>query len=215
MIERLKMAKDKQKKSKKSLLQQNSETLEKVEDSAHRIWLAGLGAFYKAEKEGEKLFESLVKQGASVEEQYRAYMLGSVKKAASATASTIELMERMFEERMAQAIARVPAPAAESMDAVVKQMNELRSSILGLLGVSTGAPATEEKAAAGKTPSRKAPARKTTAKKSAAKKVSTKKKAVAKKKVTAKKKVARKTAARKKVTEKTATGSTAQPAGSD
>ena len=197
------MAKDKQKKAKKNLLEQNTEVLEHIEDSAHRIWLAGLGAFYKAEKEGEKLFDSLVKQGASVEEQYRAHLIGSVKKAASTTASTIELMEQMFEKRMAEAIARVPAPAAESMDAVVKQMNELRSSILGLLGVSTDAPAAEEKT----------PVKKTTARKKTAAKKTTAKKAAAKKKVTAKKKVVRKTTAKKKVSRKPVAKTASKEAG--
>jgi poly(hydroxyalkanoate) granule-associated protein len=139
------MAKQEKNKAKKKLAEQESETLEKIEDSAHKIWLAGLGAFSKAEQEGEKLFKSLVKQGASVEEQYREYLFGSVKKAASTTAGTIDFMEKMFEKRMAEAIARIPAPAAESMDAVVKQMNDLRRSILGLMGVSTKAPATPKK----------------------------------------------------------------------
>ena len=134
------MAKDKQKKGKGKSAERNSDSLENIEDSAHKIWLAGLGAFSKAEKEGEKLFASLVKQGTSVEEQYREYLVGTVKKAASTTTSTIDFMEKMFEQRMAEAIARLPAPAAESMDAVVKQMNHLRSSILGLMGVASGAP---------------------------------------------------------------------------
>ena len=197
------MAKDKQKKSKKNLLEQNSEVLEQIEDSAHRIWLAGLGAFYRAEKEGEKLFDSLVKQGASVEEQYRAHLMGSVKKAASTTASTIELMEQMIEKRMAEAIARVPAPAAESMDAVVKQMNELRSSILGLLGVSTAAPAGEGNPAAAKPAAGKAPAAKAPAKKTVTKKAAPKKKVA--RKTSTKKKVAR-TSTKKKVTKKPAAG---------
>jgi poly(hydroxyalkanoate) granule-associated protein len=35
--------------------------------SAHRIWLAGLGAFAAAEEEGEKLFDRLVDRGRGVE----------------------------------------------------------------------------------------------------------------------------------------------------
>jgi len=168
------MAKQKQSKGKKNLTKEELDALDKIEDSAHRIWLAGLGAFSKAEQEGEKLFNSLVKQGSSVEEQYRQHLVGSVRKAASTAASTIEFMESMFEKRLSEAITRVQSPAADSMDAVVKQMGELRRSILGLMGVSPEGPAT---------------------------KPGTAKKKVVKKKVT-KKKVAKKTVAKKKVTRK-------------
>ena len=36
-----------------------------VKESAQQIWLAGLGAFAKAQEEGSKVFEALVKEGAS------------------------------------------------------------------------------------------------------------------------------------------------------
>jgi len=34
-----------------------------IRDSANQIWLAGLGTFAKAQKEGGKIFEALVKEG--------------------------------------------------------------------------------------------------------------------------------------------------------
>ena len=34
-----------------------------IKDSASQIWLAGLGAFAKAQEEGGKVFEALVKEG--------------------------------------------------------------------------------------------------------------------------------------------------------
>ena len=36
-----------------------------VKDSAQQIWQAGLGAFTRAQAEGSKAFESLVKEGVS------------------------------------------------------------------------------------------------------------------------------------------------------
>lgn len=38
-----------------------------VRDNAHRVFLAGLGAFVMAEEEGSKLFDKLVKKGRKVE----------------------------------------------------------------------------------------------------------------------------------------------------
>ena len=37
-----------------------------IRDSATQIWLAGLGAFAKAQKEGGKFFDTLVKEGEAV-----------------------------------------------------------------------------------------------------------------------------------------------------
>ena len=183
------MAKHKQKKEKKSQTERELDALEKIEDSAHKIWLAGLGAFSKAEQEGGKLFKSLVKEGASVEEQYRKHLVGSVKKAASTTASTIDFMEEMFEKRMSEVIDRVQKPAADSMEAIVKQMGDLRSSILGLMGLPSETPAAKS------TPTRKKAVKKKAVKKKVAKKKAATKKTI-KKKVTSKRPTAR-TAAKK------------------
>ena len=43
-----------------------------IRESANRIWLAGLGAFAKTQEEGEKLFQSLVKEGETVEKRAKA-----------------------------------------------------------------------------------------------------------------------------------------------
>jgi poly(hydroxyalkanoate) granule-associated protein len=37
---------------------------QRMKDSAQHIWLAGLGAFAKAQEEGSKVFENLVKEGS-------------------------------------------------------------------------------------------------------------------------------------------------------
>ena len=43
-----------------------------VLESSHQIWLAGLGAFAKAQGGGAKVFETLVKQGEGLEAKTRA-----------------------------------------------------------------------------------------------------------------------------------------------
>ena len=42
-----------------------------IRESATQIWLAGLGAFAKAQEEGGKVFEALVKEGESVQDRAR------------------------------------------------------------------------------------------------------------------------------------------------
>ena len=41
----------------------------KIRESANQIWLAGLGAFSKAQQEGTKMFETLVEEGEKVQER--------------------------------------------------------------------------------------------------------------------------------------------------
>jgi poly(hydroxyalkanoate) granule-associated protein len=40
-----------------------------IKESAHQIWLAGLGAFAKTQEEGRKVFEALVKEGSSIQKR--------------------------------------------------------------------------------------------------------------------------------------------------
>ena len=40
-----------------------------VKDSAQEIWLAGLGAFSKAQEEGQKVFKALVREGTSIQQR--------------------------------------------------------------------------------------------------------------------------------------------------
>ena len=40
-----------------------------VKDSAQQIWLAGMGAFSKAQEEGGKVFEALVKEGMTLQKK--------------------------------------------------------------------------------------------------------------------------------------------------
>ena len=45
-------------------------------ESAQQIWLAGVGAFGRAQAEGAKLFEALVKEGLSLEKTARGFAGG-------------------------------------------------------------------------------------------------------------------------------------------
>src|SRR5688500_11778933 len=47
-------------------------------DSAQQIWMAGIGAFNRAQGEGSKLFEALVKEGMTIENTTRRLATGRV-----------------------------------------------------------------------------------------------------------------------------------------
>ena len=146
-----------------------------VRDSAQEIWLAGLGAFSKAQAEGTKVFEALVKEGVSLQKKTRALaedklagMTGNVAKAASqwskaandlsgkaqSTATeTWDKLEQVFEDRVARALTRLGVPSQREVQALAKRVEELTDAINGLARKPARAAAT---AAAKKAPAKKA-----------------------------------------------------------
>ena len=55
-----------------------------VLDSSRQIWLAGLGAFSRAQQEGTKVFEILVKQGEALESRTKQAAMDTAAAAGSA-----------------------------------------------------------------------------------------------------------------------------------
>jgi poly(hydroxyalkanoate) granule-associated protein len=85
-----------------------------VRDSAQQIWLAGLGAFAKAQEEGQKVFEALVKEGTTLQkrtvrmtEDTVNEVTGKVGKVTGELSrqanGTWDKLEGVFEERVARA----------------------------------------------------------------------------------------------------------------
>src|SRR5213593_2279210 len=86
-----------------------------VLDSSRQIWLAGLGAFSRAQVEGRKVFETLVKQGEVLETRTRraaqdtaAAARGAAKAKVSEVSKgvggTWDKLEQVFEDRVARAL---------------------------------------------------------------------------------------------------------------
>ena len=67
MVKKLKQMADKQATSSARLF--DSALAGQVKESAQQIWLAGMGAFSRAQAEGTKVFEALVKEGSSLQKK--------------------------------------------------------------------------------------------------------------------------------------------------
>ena len=65
MVKKLQKMADKKNNAAAGLL--DSQFASTVKDSAQQIWLAGLGAFSRAQAEGGKVFDSLVKEGTTLQ----------------------------------------------------------------------------------------------------------------------------------------------------
>ena len=55
----------------------DSQLASSVKESAQQIWLAGMGAFAKAQAEGKQVFDALVKEGTALQKRRRAGRSGA------------------------------------------------------------------------------------------------------------------------------------------
>ena len=110
-----------------------------VMDSAHRIWLAGLGAFAKAQDEGGKLFDSLVEEGAKLEKRTKQAaedtaegVRGKVEDVKGKASEGMGRLEQVFEERVARALNRLGVPTADDVAAMTRRIEELNAHLEAL-----------------------------------------------------------------------------------
>src|SRR4249919_3611437 len=88
-----------------------------LSESAQQIWLAGVGAFGRAQAEGQKLFEALVKEGLNLEKTARGFAGGRadlvrdavenhVGQARERATDTWDKLEKVFETRVHKALVK-------------------------------------------------------------------------------------------------------------
>ena len=151
----------------------------KLSESAQQVWLAGVGAFGRAQAEGTKLFEALVKEGMNFEQGARRFAGGRadvmrdavearVGQARERASDTWDRLEKVFEDRVQRALVKLGVPGREDLSDLARRVDTLTAELRRQR--TSAAP-------------RSAPVRKTSAKRAA-------KKAASKKTVARKRKVA-------------------------
>ena len=101
-----------------------------IRDSANKIWLAGLGAFAKAQKEGSKIFDSLVEEGEAVQKQASKSAretIGDVKAKAAKSWDQVswDQLERVFEDRVTKVLHSLSVPTRKDLDTLSHRVAEL------------------------------------------------------------------------------------------
>jgi poly(hydroxyalkanoate) granule-associated protein len=105
---------------------------QRMKDSAQHIWLAGLGAFAKAQEEGSKVFENLVKEGSHLQQttqQAQAKMTEAAEKVGQMASGQMDKLETIFEERVAKALKSMGLPSAEDVAALQARVEELEKQL--------------------------------------------------------------------------------------
>ena len=111
-----------------------------VKESAQQIWLAGLGAFAKAQEGGGKVYESLMKEGLSIQRKTQAAAEEKISEATSKMANMAgdiqskagqqwDKLENIFEDRVAKALNKLGVPSAKDVEALIARIDELNKSV--------------------------------------------------------------------------------------
>jgi poly(hydroxyalkanoate) granule-associated protein len=114
-------------------------------ESAQQIWLAGLGAFAKAQGQGNAMFETLLKEGSNLEQKTRKLATGkvdgvrdavesSVTQVRERTQETWDRLEQVFEDRVSRALAKLGVPGKKELDDLLKRVDELNRDVRKLTG---------------------------------------------------------------------------------
>jgi poly(hydroxyalkanoate) granule-associated protein len=121
-----------------------ADTQEQMLDTVHQVWLAGLGAFSKAQRGAPKLFDELVKEGArvhasaskSANKAVRSAVMraqsaieGRIGSARAKAADTLENLEKVFQSRVQRALHQMGVPGSRDIDKLSARVNTLNASI--------------------------------------------------------------------------------------
>jgi poly(hydroxyalkanoate) granule-associated protein len=107
-----------------------------IMESAGQIWLAGLGAFAKAQEEGGKLFEALVKEGEEIDKLTRKAaddmfeeVKGKVEEVRGKASEKLDKLEQAFQDRVARALNRLGVPTNDDIQEISRRIEALNDSI--------------------------------------------------------------------------------------
>jgi len=107
-----------------------------VKASAREIWLAGMGAFAKAQAEGRQVFDALVKEGTTLQKKTQSAAeekFGDVSSKMSSMAEDVtakagkqwDKLESIFEQRTAKALNKLGVPTSKDVQALMARVDAL------------------------------------------------------------------------------------------
>ncbi|WP_404362485.1 phasin family protein [Marinobacter sp.] len=108
----------------------------KIKDSARQIWLAGLGAYTKAEEDAGRLFDRLVNEGEELENKTRGLVEKRVKSVEHRVEDvrdrangTWDKLEHMFDQRVSGALRRLGIHRRDEIESLEQRINTLEAEI--------------------------------------------------------------------------------------
>jgi poly(hydroxyalkanoate) granule-associated protein len=140
-----------------------------IKDSAQQIWLAGMGAFAKAQADGTQAFDKLIKDGLNLQKKTQGIAedkISEVTGKMTAMAGEVttkagqhwDKLESIFEQRTAKAMGRLGVPSAKDMAALSARIDKLEAALGKAAGKKAPAKKAAPRAAAKKAPRKAAAA---------------------------------------------------------
>ncbi|MBK1871630.1 phasin family protein [Marinobacter sp. 1-3A] len=116
----------------------------KIKDSARQIWLAGLGAYTKAEEDTGRFFDRLVQEGEQLENKTRGVVEKQIRSVEDRVegvreraTGTWDRLEHMFDERVSGALRRLGIHRREDIVALEQRIEALEAELSKLRGSNT------------------------------------------------------------------------------
>jgi poly(hydroxyalkanoate) granule-associated protein len=111
-----------------------------LSESAQQVWLAGVGAFSRAQTEGSKLFEALIKEGLKLEQNavkfaggqadvVRGAVENTVGQARERATDTWDRLEKVFEDRVQRALNKLGVPGREDLAELTRKVDTLTAEL--------------------------------------------------------------------------------------
>jgi len=112
----------------------DGELVERIRTSANQIWLAGLGAFAKAQGEGTKFFDGLVKEGEAVQAKAKKTAAGGISEVTARATGSWDKLEQVFEGRVERVLSTLGVPTKKDVDALSHRVSTLTHEVKKLAG---------------------------------------------------------------------------------
>jgi poly(hydroxyalkanoate) granule-associated protein len=111
---------------------QENRLQDELKESAHKIWLAGLGALSAAEEEGTKLFNRLVDRGKDFEAKGKVEVEKVKAKAEEVKAkaeATFEEWSGKLDEKVTATLQRLGVPTRDEIHTLTQKVEDLTAKL--------------------------------------------------------------------------------------
>ena len=105
---------------------------EEIKESAHKVWLAGLGALAAAEEEGAKVFNTLVERGEKYESRGKEELAKVKEKVEGAFGKAEGSWEKLgdsFDDKVAGVIQKLGVPTSDEITTLTQKVEELTKQV--------------------------------------------------------------------------------------
>lgn len=127
----------------------DTELVEAVRQSVDRIWQAGLGAFARAQHEGEEMFSRLVQEGMEVQKRTRHVAEGRLEEMTDTITKMVDTLgkqataplgklEAVFEDRIIRSLHSIGVPTRDDFAALSSQIGKLQKALDAAQGGKPG-----------------------------------------------------------------------------